>query len=62
MLCFSGRADEAAKRKWAEDLLDRLRERGYEPTGGPTLAQYDPPWVLGLFRRNEVMIPVRLRS
>jgi len=62
VLRFSGRADEAAKREHADDLLARLRDRGYEPTGEPTLAQYDPPWVLGLFRRNEVMIPVRHRS
>jgi hypothetical protein len=59
VLRFSGRADERAKQRRAEELLISVRASGYEPIGEPTLAQYDPPWVLGPFRRNEVMIPVR---
>lgn len=62
VLRFSGRADDSAKRERADALRALLERSGYEPAGEATLAQYDPPWVLGLFRRNEVMIPVRERG
>ena len=55
---FSGRADVAMRRRETEALREWMRAHGYEETGPPTLAQYDPPWVLGPFRRNEIQIPI----
>lgn len=60
VLRFSGRVDEASRQRHTEQLLALIRENGYQPAGAPSLAQYDPPWVLGLFRRNELHCPVRV--
>ena len=38
-------------RKWIEE--NNLLEKG-----NPTEAFYDPPWMPGIFRRNELLIPV----
>ena len=35
-----------------------LKAHGLEAAGPAALAQYDPPWVLGPWRRNEAMVPV----
>ncbi|HJL17390.1 MAG TPA: heme-binding protein [Sandaracinaceae bacterium LLY-WYZ-13_1] len=59
VLRFAGRADVASRRARTDALRRELRARGWEAAGAPALAQYDPPWVLGPFRRNEVQIPVR---
>lgn len=57
-LRFGGRVDPEAQRAREAELLGQLREHGLRPDGHVTLAQYDPPWVLGPFRRNEVLVPV----
>lgn len=55
---FSGWAgdDDFAEEEAA--LRAALAAAGVEITGPVETAQYDPPWTLGPFRRNEVMIPV----
>lgn len=62
VLSFRGRADAATSRREAAALLEHARARGFEPEGEPSLAQYDPPWVLGPLRRNEVHCEVRPRT
>ncbi|MEL7465205.1 MAG: heme-binding protein [Pseudomonadota bacterium] len=55
---FSGWAgdDDFAEEEAA--LRAALTSAGVEPVGPAETAQYDPPWTLGPFRRNEVLIPV----
>lgn len=40
-------------------LLELVREQGYSPTSPVKIAQYDPPWIPGLLRRNELMVDVQ---
>ena len=57
-LRFSGRARASDVSRRTDALLAALRSAGLSTCGEPYLAQYDPPWVLGVFRRNEVHVPV----
>jgi len=52
---FRGRA---VKRRQAvtESLESALAERGLEAHGAPEIAQYNPPWIPGPMRRNEILI------
>jgi len=52
-----GPSDRRFTAKEAE-LLSWLGENGYEVTGEPVYARYDPPWVPTPFRRNEVMVEI----
>ena len=47
------RYDEHAAR-----LLDHARADGFDVTGPPQWARYDPPWKPWFLRRNEVLLPV----
>lgn len=60
-LRFSGRADEADASEKSRELLDQLEGLPWVASGEPTFAQYDPPWVVGPIRRNEVLVAVRPR-
>ncbi len=55
---FNGRARPASQARREAELLEWIAARGYEIAGQATYAYYDPPWTLGPFRRNEVMIPI----
>lgn len=57
-LRFSGRVSSGDAADKQQELLDAVRDAGLTPCGEPFLAQYDPPWVLGVFRRNEVQVPI----
>lgn len=58
---FSGRGNEKAHRKNQVKLEQWISDQGYEIIGQPQYAGYDAPWVPWPFRRNEVMIDVRMR-
>ena len=56
---FSGRLSDkniAAKR---ETLERWIAASGYTATGTYVVAGYDPPYTLPMFRRNEILIPVK---
>lgn len=40
------------------ELTAWMQRRGDRAAGPPTLAQYNPPWIPGFMRRNEVLIEV----
>lgn len=44
--------------KATESLRDVLKREGIAEVGDPFYARYNPPSVPGIFRRNEVLIPV----
>lgn len=55
---FSGRAtDNRVDEHWAL-LTEFLQAQQIEPTGRPTLNQYNPPWTLPFMRRNEIIVPI----
>uniref|UniRef100_A0A7S2JLC8 SOUL heme-binding protein n=1 Tax=Cyanoptyche gloeocystis TaxID=77922 RepID=A0A7S2JLC8_9EUKA len=57
---FSGWAKKELVENKTKELLSALAADGIEPLPNttPRLAQYNPPWTLPMFRRNEVMMPV----
>lgn len=56
---FSGwmNADKAAKRK--QELVELLKRDKVETLGQPLLAQYNPPWIPGPMRKNEILIEIK---
>ncbi len=56
---FRGLWREARVREQENILLDVLAREAITPAGAVFYARYDPPSVPGLFRRNEVLVPVR---
>ena len=56
VLRFGGRANEEVLRAREAELADKLARSGLHAADEPQLAQYDPPWIPGPFRRNEVMV------
>lgn len=49
-----GRVNDETQR-----LRDWTKSQGLTITGSPELARYNPPWTLPMFRRNEILVPVR---
>ena len=40
-------------------LLDWTKAQNLSVSGVPELARYNPPWTLPIFRRNEILLPLR---
>jgi hypothetical protein len=55
---FRGRPSPAEFEAKQADLLRAVVAAGMRVAGPAYTAQYDPPWVLPVLRRNEVMVPV----
>ena len=53
---FTGRANQARVADEERALLGALEALGLQANSGVTLAQFDPPWVLGPWRRNELQV------
>lgn len=60
VLQFSGDRGPTAVAERSRELIDTLREYGFEPTDEPSAWFYDPPWTLPFRRRNEIAVPVRV--
>jgi limonene-1,2-epoxide hydrolase len=59
---FSGRANgRMAEEQWSK-LQVFLGDSEWQMSGSPTLNQYNPPWIPGYFRRNEIIVPVRSKQ
>lgn len=56
VLRFAGRANQEVMHTREAELADRLARAGLHAAGEPQLAQYNPPWIPGPFRRNEVIV------
>lgn len=59
---FSGRARNDRVRDELASLRQAVAAAGLEVTGAELVSQFDPPWTLGPWRRNEVLLPVRARG
>ncbi len=55
---FNGRRSEKLEIEALGKLREWMKASKMEAAGEPFFAYYDPPWTLGPFRRNEVLIPV----
>ncbi|MDG2265653.1 MAG: heme-binding protein [Candidatus Marinimicrobia bacterium] len=58
VLRFGGWATEEKVIKYQEKLEKILIENRYTITGNFMVAQYNSPWAVPPFRRNEIMVPI----
>jgi hypothetical protein len=56
---FSGNWSERRMAEQADALRNAVQAAGLHCTDEVTYARFDPPWKPGIFRRNEVMVPLR---
>lgn len=56
---WSGRWTESNMARRTEQLRHAMAEAGWQESGDPRWARFDPPWKPPFARRNEVVIPVR---
>jgi hypothetical protein len=57
-LRFSGNLGSKLASRKAKELETWLDENKYSKKAGFVFAQYNPPWIPGIFRRNEVLTEV----
>ena len=55
---FSGYMNEGLAKKRSEELRQWLKDNAIEATSGFVYAQYNPPWIPGVFRRNEIIVDI----
>jgi hypothetical protein len=55
---FSGYLGDKLFNKKSKELQSWLGKNGIKPRSGFVSAQYNPPWIPGLFRRNEVLVEI----
>ncbi len=58
VLKYSGFNTEAGTQKRINELRVWLASQNLKSVGSPQLARYDPPWILPMLRRNEVMLEI----
>ena len=56
---WSGRWTESNIARRTAELRQTIAEAGWEESGDPRWARFDPPWKPPFARRNEIVIPVR---
>ena len=58
VLCFSGYLNSRTVHQKTEELLAWLADQKLSPKSAVSSAQYNPPWIPGWFRRNEILVEV----
>lgn len=58
VLRFSGTRSAKSEQEAVGRLKSLLKDRRIQEAGAPFMAYYDPPWMPGFLRRNEVLVPV----
>jgi effector-binding domain-containing protein len=56
---FRGRATESDVAETTKELITTLKENDIKHEGTPILMRYNPPFIPGFFRRNEVGIKIQ---
>jgi effector-binding domain-containing protein len=59
VITFKGKTHEDEVKAAEARLLNRLRDAGIEAAGEVFLMRYNPPWIPGFLRHNEVGVEVR---
>lgn len=60
VFCFSGGRRAALEAETLETLKAWMREEGLEFVSTPIYGYFDPPWIPGFMRRNEVMLQTKV--
>ena len=55
---FAGMQSKKNEDAALEKLREWMKAKGIAVKGSPAFAYYDPPWILGPWRRNEVLVQV----
>ena len=55
---FTGLRSEKKEAASLRSLADWMKRRGLKSTGETIYAYYNPPWIPGFLRRNEVLVPI----
>jgi alpha-amylase/alpha-mannosidase (GH57 family) len=58
-LTFSGSVNQDQLSRKQQDLLSWLNSKNIVPVGSLQLARYNPPFIPGFLKRNEVMIEIQ---
>lgn len=58
IITFSGRMNGDLANKKTSELKNWLGKNSLHPRSNYIMAQYDPPWIPGFTRRNEVMVEI----
>jgi SOUL heme-binding protein len=56
---FTGSRSPRAVAAETAELVQVLRDNGFEPAGSAGAWFYDPPWTVPMLRRNEIVVPVQ---
>ena len=59
---FSGSVNEELIQEKMKLLFEWIKEKGYISKGNVILARYNPPFIPGIFKRNEILIPVDIEK
>jgi DNA gyrase inhibitor GyrI len=59
VLRFGGWATEERASKYKDKLRDLLAANGYTPNGTFMVAQYNSPWAIPPFRKNEIIVQIK---
>ena len=59
VLRFGGWATEERAAKYKDKLRDLLEANGYTPNGTFMVAQYNSPWAIPPFRKNEIIVKIK---
>jgi hypothetical protein len=59
---FSGTVNEELIQEKMKLLFDWIKEKDYIPKGNVILARYNPPFIPGMFKRNEILISVDIEK
>jgi len=62
VLTFGGWATESRSISYQQKLSALLKKSGIEPQGGFMVAQFNSPWTLPMFRKNELMARIINKS
>ena len=57
-LVYSGFNGTSKIQQRTDELMAWLKSKKLQPLGSPQLSRYDAPWVLPMFRRNEIMVEI----
>jgi len=57
-LRFSGSLNERLVTKKTSELMEWLKQKNLNPKSPVASCQYNPPWIPGLFRTNEVIVTI----
>jgi DNA gyrase inhibitor GyrI len=56
---FSGRMSQGLADKKIRELNEWMEKNGIAPESNYLMAQYNPPWIPGFMRRNEIIVSIK---